>query len=440
MSRGPSDPRLAAFRILQEVEAGEFADRVADHHLGAPDSRDRALALELAFGCLRLRARLDIELARLVDRPMDRIDVPVLLWLRLGLYQLRELRVPDHAAVHETVEGARRVLGGSRAGFVNAVLRAAVRVGRSPDLYPSLETDPVGYLSTWGSHPEWIVRRWLDRWPVEKVARLVELDNQTPRIFVRLLNMGTCEEAAASAGPEFRLKPVAGYPRSCELAAGDPGGLLERVDAVVQDPAASAVVDYAGTDPDVPVLDACAAPGGKALALARSSPEARPFVAADVSRRRIRRLVPAAARLGVKLQVVVMDARRPALRRAGTVLLDAPCTGTGVLRRRPDARWRIGPERLESLVRLQREMLDGCASLVTPGGLLVYATCSLESEENEEQVEDFLRRHGDFEREFPVTPGDLPDGALRPSGELRVLPWTAGTDGAFAARLRRRAA
>ena len=141
-------------------------------------------------------------------------------------------------------------------------------------------------------------------------------------------------------------------------------------------------------------------------------------------------------RLGLDVRLLLADARAPAIRGARTVLLDAPCTGTGVLRRRPDARWRLGQDKLDSLVALQRELLDAMADLVEPGGLLVYATCSLEAEENEEQVKCFLVRHGDFRRE-PPEPTWVPDGATDENGDLRVLPWKWDTDGAFASRLRR---
>lgn len=374
----------------------------------------------------------------------------MLLWLRLGLYQLRELRVPDHAAVYETVERTRRDAPRA-AGLVNAVLRAAAREGPSPHLYPDPEADPLGWLSTWGSHPEWLLGRWLARWPAGDVRALVELDNRPPDVVLRLLGPGGCEEMAtgssgsgadgASEGsdPEgARLEPLPPWPRSCRLAAGDPERLLGRTPAVVQDPAASAVVDYAGP-PRAPVLDACAAPGGKAAVLAAGAREARPYVAADLSAERLGRVVEAERRLDLGLACVVMDARRPAVRRAATVLLDAPCTGTGVLRRRPDARWRLGPERLESLVGLQRELLDACAAALAPGGLLVYATCSLEPEENERQVDEFLERHVGFRREPPPADVPLPEDVVDGRGDLVVLPWLHGTDGSYAARLRRAA-
>lgn len=439
--RGASDARLAAFHVLADVREGAFADRSAAERLPALPERDRRLAMELAYGCLRLRGRLDHELSALSDRPTRRIEPTVLDWLRIGLYQLREMRVPAHAAVHEAVEGVRATVGRRATGFVNGVLRAAGRVEDREALFPRLGDDPEGHLSTWGSHPAWLVRRWLGRWSVEDVARLVELDNTPPRVTARLLDEG--EGAAPAPEPEADVvtEPLEGWPRMVRLVRGDPASFLRAVPAVVQDPAASAVVDYVGPPGPGTFVDLCSAPGGKGVALAHARPRgAGPSVAADVDPGRLRSVREAARRTGTELAPVVMDGRRPAVRGASTVLADVPCTGTGTLRRRPDARWRIDERRLAAMTALQEELVEACAGLVEPGGLLVYATCSLEPEENEDRVREFLDRHADFAREAaPADPG-LPGGVLDAEGQLRVLPWRTGTDGSFAARLRRRAA
>ncbi len=432
----PDSARTLAFQILQDVEGGAYADRAAERRLAGVPPAERGLAMELAYGCIRLRARLDTELAELADRPLSRLDRPVRLWLRLGLYQLHETRVPEHAAVHESVEGVRWSVGARAAGFANAVLRAAARLDPAERLalFPSLETDPVGYLSTFGSHPEWLVRRWLERYSRGNVIRLVELDNRPPPVILRTLDAAAEERAAR----EPRLAPLEGFPSSWELRSGDPSGLLVRLPAIVQDPAASAVVEYVGPLSAGPAIDVCAAPGGKAIALA-SRGEAVPYVAADRSRPRLERVAQSASALGVDLIPLVADGRSPPLRSASTVLLDVPCLGTGVLRRRADARWRIGPDRLAALVKLQRQLLDAAVELVEPGGLLVYATCSLESEENDEQVSGFLTRHPEFVCE-PAPEGlAIRPELIGPNGELRVLPWQRGTDGSFAVRLRRSA-
>lgn len=425
------NPRAAAHRILGEVRRGTLSDRAASRVLPAVDPADRGLALDIAFGCLRLRARLDAWIGACADRPPSRMDRAVRDWLRIGVYQLTELRTPDHAAVGETVGAARSALGRRRAGYVNAVLRALARrrdADSGDDPFPDPDEDPVGHLCSWGSHPEWLVRRWLARWELADVRRLVEQQNRSPDVVVRMLSG---EDPVPPDGVE--LEPVPGWPRSYRLERGLPESALSHLRAVVQDPAASAVVDYAGDRLAEPVLDVCAAPGTKALGLAAGY--GVPVVALDISHRRLARLGAPAGRLGLPVSTAVADARRLPVAEAGTVLADVPCTGTGVLRRRADARWRLEPRGLDDLVALQREIVDACAATVRPGGLFVYSTCSLEREENEGQVDAFLDRRPDYRRDPPGA-GARSD-CVTPRGDLFVRPWLTGTDGAYAARLRR---
>jgi len=431
------ETRLAAYRILADVRAGAYADRAAGERLAGLDDRDRALGLELAFGAIRLRARLDAELARLVDRPLSALDPALLDWLRLGLYQIRQTRIPEHAAVHATVDAARAEVGRGAAGLVNAVLRRAAREGFSDEAFPLRDRQPAEWLATWGSHPEWLVRRWLRRWSLADVERLVENDNRPPSVIFRLLGSDDPERHLTDVEAGIELERLEGQPRMVRLVSGEPARALAKWPAVAQDPAASAVVDFVGAEVEGPVLDACAAPGGKAAALADLAPGAMPFVAADANPERIRRAVSTLDRTGSSARVIVMDARRPAIRSARTVLLDSPCSGTGVLRRRPDARWRLSERRLESLLVLQAELLDACAALVEPGGLLVYSTCSLEPEENEGQVEAFLARWPEFDREPPGSLTGLAADCVTDRGDLEILPFRSGTDGAFASRLRK---
>ncbi len=431
------DARSAAHRVLADVRSGSYADRASELRLSDLHDRERALALELAYGVMRLRARLDTELERLVDRPLARLDPALLDWLRLGLYQLREMRIPGHAAVHETVQGVRAGRSRGAAGLANAVLRRADREGVPDDLFPDPDADPVGWLSAWGSHPEWLVRRWLDRWPLADVERLVENDNRPPRVTFRLLGDDDPDRPLVDPETGVALERMDGWPRMVRLVSGRPSEVLAKTRAIVQDPAASSVVDFVGGAVDGPVLDACAAPGGKAAALSDLARSARPFVAADADRRRIVRVVETLERTGSDARVAVMDARRPAIQLARTVLLDAPCSGTGVLRRRPDARWRISPRRLASLLTLQAKMLDAVADVLETGGLLVYATCSLEAEENEGQVEAFLARRPEFTREAPGPLAGVAAECVTERGDLEILPFRTGTDGAYASRLRK---
>jgi 16S rRNA (cytosine967-C5)-methyltransferase len=279
-----------------------------------------------------------------------------------------------------------------------------------------------------------MVERWLARWPAEEVRRLVDYNNQRPPVYLSVARER--EEAVRrlrEAG--FEAEGVGSNRCSIRLESGEPRRALEQVEAVVQDPGAAAVVDYMALEPAAEVVDLCAAPGGKAALLAGRGHE---VWAIDIARTRVARLLENRDRLGLsRLHVLIADSTRPPIRAARAVLLDAPCSGTGTLARHPDARWRLRPADLEVLLDLQWRLLDAAADMVAPDGMLVYATCSLEQEENEDQVRSFLSRRADFVFDRP---SDLPelDGLLGAEGQLCVFPQRDGMDGAYAARLRRR--
>jgi 16S rRNA (cytosine967-C5)-methyltransferase len=368
--------------------------------------------------------------------PLSRLDPTVLEVLRLGAYQLLAMRsVPAYAAVSQAVEQAREAAGDGAAALVNAVLRNLRAAGDGPARFPDAAADPLGFLETWGSHPRWLLERWLARWPLDEVRALVEANNRRPETYLVPLEVEPAEAIRILAAAGLEAEAVGEGTACVRLAEGvsprDALAVLPR--AIVQDPAAHLVTRYADVPEGTKVADLCAAPGGKALPVAHRSAYT---LAADRSATRLRMLRDNARRTGRFLGLVVADALRPPLRGVDVVLLDVPCTGTGTLQRRPDARWRLRPAALEALVRVQGRMLDAAAELLPPGGLLVYSTCSLEPEENEIQLEAFLARHA----EFSVEPtGAVPGQYLDAFGRLLVLPQRTGFDGAFAARLRRAA-
>jgi 16S rRNA (cytosine967-C5)-methyltransferase len=341
--------------------------------------------------------------------------------------------VPPYAAISQSVELARGAGAPRAAGLVNGVLHALQR-GAGELAFPDPDGDPAGFLESWGSHPRWIVERWLRRWGPEATRALVEADNTRPELFLRPVGIGAGEAVARLAEAGLPAEPVPLAPDSLRLLPpATAHQALAVIPAVVQDPAAALVVRYAAIPAGAVLLDLCSAPGGKAAGAA----EAASFVAAaDLSPRRLLRLRQNVERLGLagRVGAVVADARRPPFAPADFVLLDAPCTGTGTLRRHPDGRWRVGPAELTELVTLQGEILDAAATLVRTGGVLLYSTCSLEPEENEAQVSRFLERHPEFTRS-PAA--DLDPSLLDADGQLVVLPQRDGVDGAFAARLRR---
>ena len=430
-------PRQVALAALRETRAGNLADRALDS-LGRPlDPRDFAWTRELVYGALRLQGRIDHLLGALVRGGVDALDPDVRDVLRLGAYQLLEMgSVPPYAAISQSVELARWAGSGRAAGLVNGVLHSLQR-GRDELAFPDPAHDPAAFLSTWGSHPRWLVERWLARWGPEATRALVEANNDRPELFLRVVAR-TAEEAAAElARAGIESEPVPFSPRSLRvIAPATAHAALAATGAVVQDPGAALVVEHAAVPAGARVLDLCAAPGGKSVALAA---DAAYVAAADLSVGRLRRLRENVERVGAgaRVGVVVADGRVPPFRPADLVILDAPCTGTGTLRRHPDGRWRVTMDDLAALAALQRDLLDAAAPLVRPGGLLVYSTCSLEREENEGQVEAFLARHPDFARDGG---GRVTDPALlNEEGDLAVLPQRFHVDGAYAARLRRAA-
>lgn len=428
---------LAGARRGRRLDLAFRAAVRSEEHRGGVDRRDRRFARELAYGTVRLRGRLDHLLDHHLDRGVDGVEPALLDVLRVGAYQLLYMDgVPAYAAVSESVDAARTVSGRGAAGLANAVLRALRSGGDDPALFPDFHADPAGWLTTRGSHPRWLVERWLERWSPDEVRALVEANNRIPPLtFVPIHD--SPESAAERLGEAgIEAAPVGGGTGAVEVRTGrDPAAVLDLVPGIVQDPGATLVVRYADFPAGARLLDLCAAPGGKGLLAAAGGCR---VVAADRSPRRLALVRENVERTGLRAPVVAALAEHPPFRPAAAVLLDVPCTGTGTLRRHPDARWRLGPEDVASLAAVQARILRRAASVVSSGGLLVYSTCTLEPEENEAQVEAFLARHPDFVREAPG------EGAVEPAfldgeGDLRVLPWRTGFDGAFAARLRRRA-
>lgn len=425
-------PRRAALAILQRVGGGVPFERALDEAVHALPEADRRLAHELAAGVLRRRGDLDARLMPLARQGWGSVAPPIRDVLRLGAYQLTALdRVPPHAAVSTAVDLARAEGGEGAARFVNALLRRLG--GRTAP--PPFVADPGAHLAALHSHPDWLVRRWVERWGPDAAAALLDWNNTLPRLVLQPAR-ATADALAArwrAAGLPVEPAPFgAGFFAPARRPQEVPG--FAEGDFVVQDPAHALVVRYAAVRPGTVAYDACAAPGGKSIGLGR---EARLVVSADLARDRVRRLAENLRRAGSgREHAVVADARRPPVRAADLVLLDAPCLGTGTFARHPDARWRVSAEALGRLAAQQAELLRGCAEVVRPGGWLVYATCSLEPEENERQVEAFLAADARFERDpDPTMPRDL----LTDAGDLQLLPHRHGTDGAYAARLRRRA-
>lgn len=433
---GVTEARQVAAEVCSDLRRGELLDASFNRQAARLDPRDRRFTRELVYGMLRRRAWIDALLDPRVRGGLARLDADVHDLLRLGAYQLRYMRsVPAYAAIAQTVELAKRRHGVGPSRLANAVLRRLDREGDS--LAVEMPADPIDALALSESHPRWLVARWVARWGEEETRRLLQSNNTEPLLVARPIHAvrEQVEAMLEAAGITVADAPL--VPDSIVLAS--PVSALTELGAFrqglfhLQDPASTLVTKYAAIPEGARVADVCAAPGGKSIELSR---RAGAVFSSDLSFSRMRRIVENVQRL--ELSTVfpyVADARRPAIRGADVVLIDAPCTGTGTFRRHPDARWRAKPSDLAVMAALQREFLRAAASVVAPGGLLVYSTCSLETEENDEHVERFLTDHRDWRLEPP------PDGAVPASvldaGRLRVLPQRHGSDGAFAARLRR---
>jgi 16S rRNA (cytosine967-C5)-methyltransferase len=432
-SAGISPGRRVAFRLLSEVARGRRLDRAFEAEAPRIPPRERAWVHELTYGVTRLRGRLDYLLNLHLDRGVASLDPPVLTLLRMGAYQLLRMgSVPSYAAVSQTVSHVRDEAGRGAGGMANAVLRSLSREGGGEARFPAFEDDPRGNLASWGSHPEWLLDRWLPRFGPAETRKLVEVNNRIPSLHLRPLGVPLSEArerlAAAAIGSREDL-PGSG---TLELEEGtDPVTALGVLPALIQDPAAGLVVGWVGSVAGREVADLCAAPGGKGLGLAAGGGR---VVAMDLSPSRMRLMAETVNRLGLAVGLVVGRGEAPPFRPRDVVLVDAPCSGTGTLARHPDARWRLRPETLRTLTGVQDRILDGAADIVRPGGLLVYSTCTLEPEENGERVEAFLGRHPGFILED----GENAPPQVRRDAFLEVLPQRTGTDGAFAARLRRR--
>jgi 16S rRNA (cytosine967-C5)-methyltransferase len=430
-----TEARRAAAEILADMRHGELLDPAFELRIASLDARDRRWTQELVFGMLRRRAMLDALLSERVRGGLVRLDPDLTDLLRLGAYQLLHMRsVPAYAAIAQTVELTKERHGLGASKLANAVLR---RLDREREMLDATgPTDPVDALALRYSHPRWLVARWVGRWGAEETERLLAANNAEAPLVVRPYNIvrEQLEATLESVGVNVTDASLA----RDSLAIRSPVSLTElgayrQGLFFVQDPGATLVAQYAAVPIGAEVADLCAAPGGKALELART---ASLVVGGDRSLQRIQRLLTNARRVDARnMLAVVADARAPAIRPVDAVLLDVPCTGTGTFRRHPDARWRLKVSDIAVLAATQRSILSAAASVVKPGGLLVYSTCTLEPEENDAQIEAFLRENPEWTLE-PPPDGTVPAPVLD-AGRLRVLPQRHGVDGAFAARLRR---
>ncbi len=431
--------REAALAILLEQEAtGAFLKDLFPRFTSDLAKPDRGLVREICLGVIRNRSLLDYNIDAYATKKPGPGALRALL--RISAYQLLFLDTPAFAAVNLGVELAKQRLGKHQGGFVNAVLKKLAAAGKLVPPGETLKAQAVAF-----SHPEWLVRRWHKRLGPLGVRRALERNNQEAPHYLRVnpVRATVAEAQAALTALGVTADPDPEAPFFLRLS-GDGAGeaalhsdLFARGALSFQDPAAALIARLAAWQPSESLLDLCSAPGGKAACLLESvwpSAPAGPVVCNDISFRRLRRIRDAIDRLGHgRLAPLVMDPARPALRAFfDCIVVDAPCSNLGVIRRRPEARWRHGPEDFSRLAAVQRDLLASAARLASPLGRIVYATCSPEEEETIEVVRAFLAEHPDWKLD-PAS-GFLPAWAVKQEC-LWLHPGESEYDGFFAARL-----
>ncbi|RJQ54154.1 MAG: 16S rRNA (cytosine(967)-C(5))-methyltransferase RsmB [Actinobacteria bacterium] len=435
--------REVALDVLVAVHSREaYANLALDSELSkqALSQRDAALATEIAYGTLRAQGTLDWVLDRFSTRRLAELSPALLDILRLAAYQILYLDVPDHAAVNEAVDQARGRLHRGVASYANAVLRSLLR-GRESIAWPSRERDFEAHLSLVRWHPAWLVRKWVSELGPKLAEELCEADNAPPALTLRvnatrasrdevleaLRGRGVEAEPGRWMGEAIRLKRAGALDDLPEYQAGT---------VYAQDEASMAVAHAVDPKPGETVADLCAAPGGKAAHLSELMGGAGSVLAVDINASRLRLVSQTVGRLheaGVRTVQADATQWRPE-EKVTRVLLDAPCSGLGVLRRRAELRWRRRPEDIPKLVELQRRLLENAAAILAPGGVLVYSTCAISKPENQDQVEGFLSAHAEFEPGDPS--GDLGiESPLAGPGWLQFLPNVHDTDGIFVAKM-----
>jgi 16S rRNA (cytosine967-C5)-methyltransferase len=443
-SNSVSPARLAAFEVLLRVEEGAYASVLLASKEKELQPLDRALCHELVMGVLRRRLWLDKLIEHYASRKIAGLDLAVLVVLRLGLYQLRFLsRVPASAAVNESVKLVHFARLRSAGGLVNAVLRRATR---EPEVDPTSSIqDPIERLAVATSHPPWLIERWTKAFGVLEAEAFARANNEPPPVAFRVVNNRAQEvevcDRLRKAGADLVASKVVGS--AWRIAGG--GGLLTQLVAegqvYLQDEASQLVAELLGVRPGERVLDLCAAPGSKTTQIADRTLDAAAtstiIVAADQHEHRLRTVVSTAKLQGLRsIHCIVLDGLQPlplANSSFDRVLVDAPCSGTGTLRRNPEIRWRISPADIQDLSGRQKELLFNAARVVKPGGRLIYSTCSIEPDENEAVVQTFLENNDTFKL------CQLPLGSplVTSFGAVRTWPHRNGTDGFFICALER---
>lgn len=447
-----ASPRQLAFLALRAVYRGAFADIALDRVLSESKlgAADRRLLTELVYGSIRRQRTLDALIDQLAKKKASQQSPDLRLLCHLGLYQLRYLtQIPISAAVNTTVDLAKQNGLAGLSGFVNGLLRQYVRLSERASNVAGevlqLPESPIARLGILHSYPDWIVQTWLDQFGEAETEKLCLWFNQPPTIDLRVnplqTDLETVESAMQSAGIATVRLP--GLPQALRLS-----GAVGAIHALpgfaegwwmVQDSSAQLVAHLVDPQPGETIVDACAAPGGKALHLAELMHDQGKIWACDRTASRLKKLDQNAKRLqltSVQKQLGDSCTLTQFTQKADRVLVDAPCSGLGTLHRHADARWRQTPETVQELAQLQAKLLRQAATWVKPGGFLVYATCTLHPAENESVIQAFLSDDPTWSTDYPLA-NETIAASITPSGWVKILPHHHAMDGFFMIRLRR---
>lgn len=442
---------MALFVLTAVEKEGAYSNLALNYVLEKhrPGKLDRAFVTELAYGVLRRKNTLDWALAHFVKKPLSQLALPIHNILRMGAYQLLFMdRVPASAACNESTELAKKYGHPGMVRFVNGTMRSLAR--RKSELqYPDFQKNPVRHIALRYSHPDWLVERWLAEFGPEETIRICRADNDpapnTVRTNTLKISRGALAAKLEAEGLSVRETDYAPEGLNLEniLSYGSLDSYREGL-FQVQDESSMLAGRALMPEPGAKVLDSCGAPGGKTTHLAQIMENSGEILAVDLHPHKLALIEDSCGRLGItNVRTLAADARSlpDSLNEwADYVLVDAPCLGLGVLRRRPDSLWRKQPGQIDEIVGVQSEILHGAARVLRPGGVLVYSTCTITREENTGQVESFLKARDDFAAEdlSPYLPAGLDERDTYKLGYVQILPHRYGMDGFFIARLRKK--
>jgi 16S rRNA (cytosine967-C5)-methyltransferase len=435
-------PRGIAVKILNRIERTDsYLDKLLDVELnsGELNDLDKRFLTELTHGVVRWKTRLDFIIEQFCKNKFAMQDPNIRNAMRVALYQILFLsKIPHAAAVNEAVEFVKKIRGQKAANLVNAVLRNIIRnLNKLPT--PDHETDPVQYLSIMYSHPSWMVKRWVDRYGLYETEQLLSANNERPTIVVRANTLKTTADELVKLFEERNIRNTRSKYLENFIKVGHLSGiynldLFEKGYFSVQDESSGLVVKLLDPKPGENVIDLCSAPGGKTTFIGELMKNQGKIIAVDKYEHRLNLVKQSCERLGVEnVEFIPKDALEVDVEQADKVLVDAPCSGLGVIQKKPDIKWQRELSDIRNLAKTQIELLEKASKLVKNGGVIVYSTCTIEPEENIEVVKEFLSRHPEFK--IDDARNYLPSDIVNGEGCMETYPHKHDMDGGFAVRL-----